>query len=267
MRLHKLELSNIHISCRTIQCYVVAFFYDSRVHFEVAILVIDIKFFATDDAALAPASRYNCRMARLAASSGQNALRRMHATDIFRACLFAYQYDFLALRVPFVGSGCIEHDSTGRRTRDGVDALYEEAVLEDRGIRLIYHWVENTFDIRRLNAHDSLFFSNQLFLYHVDRNSERSDWASLAGPALQHVEFTFLNGKLKILHVLVMTFELCTYITKLLVGLRVTFGKFRKLDRCANACHDVFALCINKVVAIEDVLAGVGVSRKANTST
>ena len=95
---------------------------------------------------------------------------------------------------------------------------------------------------------------------HLDGDPHGGGAGPLAGAGLEHVERAVLHRELDVLHLLVVLLELLADVHELLVDLGhlvVELGD--RLGR-ADAGDDVFALGVDQVVAVEDVLAGVRVA-------
>ena len=132
-------------------------------------------------------------------------------------------------------------------------------------LRVVDDRVEEPLDVFRRDARDGLFLGDELLVHHVDGDAEGGGGAALAGAALQHVELFFLDGEFEVLHVLVVLFERLADLRR--AACRPWAGCVFELDelhRRADAGHDVLALGVDEAVAVEDVLAAVGVAGEAD---
>jgi len=206
-------------------------------------------------------------MTSLAAGGGQNTLSGMHTAHILRAGLLANQNHFLTIGSPFFGALCIEDHLSAGCTGHRVDTLYQKGFFQLSRVRFVDHGIEDTFDIRGLDAQDGFFFGDELLFHHIDRNAEGCDRAALAGAALQHVELAFFYRKLEILHIAIMCFELLPNIDELFIDFRIALFEFREFDGGTDSRNDILALGIDKVIAIENVLAAVRVTGKAHAGS
>src|SRR5690554_784979 len=102
---------------------------------------------------------------------------------------------------------------------------------------------------------------------HLYSNANSCCSSPFSGSGLQHIEFAFLDGKLNVLHIAIMLFELLINSFKLSINLRHFFLEVRNWMRSPNTSYNVLTLCIHEILTIEDVLACRWVAGKGNTST
>src|SRR6266550_1231746 len=169
--------------------------------------IVDIELLATHDATLAPASRHDGRMARLASGGRHNSLRHEHSSHILRTCFAPHEDNFFALgrhQLGFLGAEYgLAHRGAWHRVYSSGQFSFCEFGLRHRRID---HRVEKPFDILGLDALDGLYLGNEAFLRHIHGNLERRGWRALPHACLQHVELAFLDRKFHVLHVAVMLF-------------------------------------------------------------
>ena len=115
-----------------------------------------------------------------------------------------------------------------------------------------------------VNHKDGFFVGNHTFVDEIASDFECRGSGTLAVSGLQHKKFAFFDGELHILHVSVMLFESVDDILELFVNSGVVFLKFGNGLRSADACDNVFALCVHKVFTEETLFAGSGVSGERN---
>ena len=84
---------------------------------------------------------------------------------------------------------------------------------------------------------------------------------------LQHPQFSVLHGELHVLHVLKVVLELLDVLNKLGIGRRERFGHCVNVLGGANARHNVFALRVDEVLALELLFARSRVARKGDART
>src|SRR5271154_1952469 len=84
--------------------------------------VVDHQLFSADDAALAPASGNDGRVARLAAGGSKNALGDGHAADVLGTSFTADQHNLFAPAGPILGLVSAEHNLADGGPGNGVDA-------------------------------------------------------------------------------------------------------------------------------------------------
>ncbi len=69
-----------------------------------------------------------------------------------------------------------------------------------------------------VNSQQSKLFVDQPFGNHIHGYLDRSSGSALAGPGLEHKESALFNGKLNVLHILVMAFQLLADAVELFRG-------------------------------------------------
>ena len=106
------------------------------------------------------------------------------------------------------------------------------------------------------NAHERLFFVDQLLIEHVNGDFHRSHTGSFANPALEHEELVVLDGELNVHHVVVVVFENGTDLFELVVNTGVICLELFNFQRGSCAGHNVLSLCIHEKLTVEDVFAG-----------
>ena len=101
-------------------------------HAHLFVFVIDVEGFASDDAALAPASCNNRRVTGLAAGRGENSLRNEHAANVFGTGFAAHKNYLFAVARPILRFMRSEDGATRCRARYGVDSFGELSLGQDR---------------------------------------------------------------------------------------------------------------------------------------
>ena len=133
---------------------------------------------------------------------------------------------------------------------------------------------------------DGGLFVYQALLHHFHGDAHHSCTGTLTVTRLEEPEFAFLYGKFHVLHVVVVVFQLRLQFVQLLVDFghgffhgRIFAGTlfladalqlspalradFRDLLRRADAGHHVFALCVDEVLAVEEVFARSSIAAEA----
>ena len=173
--------------------------------------------------------------------------------------------DFFALLGPVFGVWAREDDLADRGAGNGVDAGAEDArfqrLLVDLGVD---DRVEEALDVFGLDAHDGFFFGDQFLVGHVHGHLECGGGSALAGARLEHVELAVFDGELHVLHVAIVFLKFYSNFFELAVDLGHDALHLGEVHRRADAGDDVFALGVDEVVAVEDLLAGAGVAREAD---
>jgi len=115
-----------------------------------------------------------------------------------------------------------------------------------------------------LNAENCFIFCDELFCNHIYSHFDSCGAGAFTVAALEHVESSFLNGELHILHVAIVFFKFSADIAELFVNLCVCLLKLSKFLRGTNTCNNILTLCVHKVFAHELVLSVSWITAKAN---
>ena len=204
-------------------------------------------------------ARYHSSVARHAATSGQDAARGMHAMDVFRAGLDAHEDDVTPIARQAFGLARIKDDLTGGRPRRGRQARGQNLA----GRLGIKRRMQQLVQRRRIDPLDRLRARQHIFRGQIDRDLDGSLRRTLAISRLQDPEPALLDRKLDVLHVPIVRLEPTHMILELLEDRRHLLLERRVLRpahralalrqrlRRAQSRHDVLALRIQKVLAIE----------------
>ena len=111
---------------------------------------------------------------------------------------------------------------------------------------------------------NGFFFGDHALVNEVACDLERGLCGALAVTGLEHVELTVFNGELHVLHITVVILKCLADVLELSKCLGELLCHLCNGHRGANACNDVFALCIGKELAHELLLSGCGVTSKCN---
>lgn len=241
----------------------VALFVNFAFEGELLVLLVHLDVAAAGNAAGAHAARDDRRVGGLSAADGQDALRELHAFDVFGGGFQSYQDDLFALLALLDGIFCGEHDLAGGSARRGRDALADDVVLirlfERFGIELR---VQQHIERLRVDLHERFLLGDHALVDEVAGDLDGGGGGALAVTRLQHVEFLVLDGELHILHVAVMRFEDLADFLELLVHFGEDFRHLGDGHRGADARNDVFALRVGEEFAHQALLAGGGVARE-----
>ena len=193
-----------------------------------------------------------------AAAGRQDALGRVHALDVLGRGLDAGQDDLLAALGPGLGVDGVEDDAPGGGAGTGVEALGQQPAALDGGVLLgvVEDGPEELVELVRLDPRQGLLLADELLADHVDGDLDGGEGGALAHPALQHVELALLDGELDVHHVGVVLLEGVPDLLELRVGLGVVLLELDDRLGRPGAGHDVLALGVHEVLAVEDVLAG-----------
>ena len=109
---------------------------------------------------------------------------------------------------------------------------------------------------------NGLFLAQHAFIHQIDSDLESG--GALAVTGLEHIELAALDGILHVLHVAVVSFQLARDIDELLVHIGHLLLQMADGFRGADAGHDVLALGVKQVFAVELLLTGRGVAGESN---
>ena len=249
-------------------------------------LGIDNGIAATGYAALTHTTSHHCCVGGHAAASGEDALCRDHAGDVFRRCFGTAENNFLAELGPcfsiFSGEDDLAGCHAGRGREAGSNCL---GVLFSHSVE---YRVEELIKLLGLHTKHGCLFVNKTFFHEVGGDTHGSGSGALAVTGLEHVEFAIFDGELHVLHILVMVLKLYADGVKLLEHFghgffeggilrhALFFRNARTLCpftgtgdgdflRGADTGHHVFTLSVNEVFAVEvRVVAGGGVTGESH---
>ena len=265
IRSHRRDAFAVDVARRTVEGDDVALFVHFAFEGELLVLLIHLDVAAAGDAAGAHAARDDRRVRGHAAAHGQDALRIVHAFDVFGRGLETDEDDLFALLALLDRIFRGEHNLTrgsargcGQRARDGL-RLFEGGGVELR--------VQQRVERLRVDLHERFLLGDHAFVDEVARDLDRRGSRTLAVTGLEHVEVLVLDGELHILHVAVMRFEGMADALELLVH----FGHdlFHLVDghRGTHAGNDVFALRVHEELAHQLLFARCRVTRERNART
>ena len=146
----------------------------------------------------------------------------------------------------------------GARRR--VQALGDNVV----GSVLVELRVQQLVELLGIHAHDGLLLRDEALLLHLDGDVQRGGGGALAHAGLQHPQLALLDGELDVAHIAEVVLEGDEHLFELATGLFQAVDVLEVGDRrgVADAGHDVLALGVHQVVAVELLLAVCGVARE-----
>ena len=154
-------------------------------------------------------------MAGHAATAGQDALRGVHAMNVFRTRLHANEDDLRAFPGQMLRVIRSKDHHTGGGAGRSRQSLRQHIPLGRR----IEGWMEQLIKRHRIDAGQGLMFGDQTFFGHVHGDLQGCPRCPFARPGLQHPELVLLDRELDILHVAVVSFEILKYVRELLEDL------------------------------------------------
>ncbi len=235
---------------------------------------IDVQRAAAHDAALAPATGHQRRVAGHAALRREDRLRGVHAVDILGRGLGAHQDDLLAARGPLLRIIGREH-GLARRAAGARGQALGQNLRTLLGVR-IDHGQEQLVELRRRHAHERLVEADQPLRVHLDGHAHGRRAVALARAGLEHPEHALLDRELDVLHVAVVLLQPGADGIELPVGLGVGLlealevlvarGLRRDVDRRRrpDAGDDILALGVLEPLAVEELLARRRIAREGH---
>ena len=188
-----------------------------------------------------------------AASCCQDTLSSYHTCEVLRRSLFSYEDDLLALCCECSSIVSREYDlacSSSRRSRKSCS--YRCSLLE---LICIEYRVKELVDLIRLDPHYSCLLVDQAFLDEIYGYLYSSSGSSLTVTGLEHEELAVLNCELHVLHVFVVVLECVGDLFELCIYLRERVCHLGDRLRSSDTGYYVLALCVNKELTEELVLA------------
>ena len=195
-----------------------------------------------------------------AATAGQHAAGRDESGQVVGVGLLTDQDHVLAARHPGLGGRGVEDQSAHGGAGRGIDSSREQHPL-GAGVEAGEH------EASQLVAGDPrqrLVDVDDALAHEVRGDPERRLGRALAHPCLQHPQPTVLDGELDVAQVLVVPLQGGHHLEQLLVRRRVEVGKVGEGHGVADAGHDVLALGVGEVVAVDAPVARRGVAGEAD---
>ncbi len=226
------------------------------------VLFIELQIAAANNCCTAHAAGNNGCVAGHAAESGQDRLGEVHAFDVFRSGFLADKDDLFLVLAMLSCLFSSEVDGAGASTRrcretssDG-SCFFQSSSIEIR--------VEQGVELLGFNLQNSFFFGQNTFIDQVNSDLQSSSSGTLAVTGLQHEELAFFDGVFHILHVAIVSFELVGDVNKLLIDMRHSLLEGSDGLRSTDTSHDVFALSVEEILAIELLLASGRIAGERN---
>ncbi len=236
---------------------------------------VDFDFASAYDTAFTPTPGNQCCVAGHTAAGGKNTHGGTHTFNIFRISFFADKDNVLAGFVYLNSLVSRKHNVTpgtartcGQAFSNGFGLLFSS---------LVYNGMEELVELSGLKTHNGCGLIDEPFFKHVHGHVESGCACAFASTRLQKIKFAFLNGKLQILHVVIVPLQLVLDSVELFVDsghgcfqrlhVRVLLGFGGLVNRvgCTGACNYILALGIDQPLAEKFVLTSGGVTCKSNT--
>ena len=259
------DITKINLTGGAVEGDVITFYDVLAAKVKILIFFADLNLAAAGYTTGTHTTCYYCCMRGHTAANGQDTFCCMHTFDVFRRGLKTNENNSFACFVMClcVLSGevyltCCSARGCRKCTTDNL-SLCESLSIKVRVKELVKRLSVNT--------HNCLLRSNHTFIYEVTSDLKSCLCGSLTVTGLKEIQLTFLNGKLHILHITVVVFELACDLKELLVSFRhILFQSGNRL-RSTDTCNYVFALCVDEVLTIDTLSTGGRVTGKCNAGT
>ena len=199
-------------------------------YFEGLSLVVDVKSASTRNAALAHTASNNCSVRSHTTASGKDTFSSRHTSQVFGRCFDADHNYTVTVVVPCLCIIGVEYDLTACSTWRCRKTLSDNLSLLQ--CVLVEYWVKKFIELLWFATQDCSLFVDKTFLQEVHSNLHHCSTCALAITSLQEPKFTFLNGELHILHIVVVVFELILDSIEFLVDFWHSFFH-RRIFACA----------------------------------
>ncbi len=197
-----------------------------------------------------------------AAECSQNSLGEVHALDIFRRGFLTNQDDLFLVLAMLCSSVSSEVNSTCASTgRCGQALCNHGSLLDGSSIEV---GVQQAVELLGFNLQHSFFFAQHALIHQINGDLQSSLSGTLAVTGLQHEELATLDGVLHILHITIVIFQGLGDLHELVIHFRHLLMQLRDGLRRTDASHNVLALCVQQVLAVQLLLAGGGVTGEGN---
>ena len=178
-------------------------------------------------------------------SRSKDTFCNVHTCNVIRRCLFANEHYLLSVLVPFNSFFCCEYNLACTCTRRSVKSFCQRSCcLKSLCFKL---WVQKLVKLVWLYASKSCFLCDELFFNHVNCHLNSSCTCALTVAALEHVELSFLNGKLHVLHIVIVLFEAVADLCDFSKNLWLLLLESRNIHWSADTSNNVFTLSVDEV--------------------
>ena len=220
--------------------------------------IVDDQLVATGHARLADLSGDDRRVRRRAAAGGQDPLGDRHPVEVVRRGLDPDEDDALATTDPLDRRVGIEHGPPDRGAGRRVEALGDPRRGGARArVELV---AQQLVDVRRLDPSERLLLGDDALADEVGGDLHGRGRGPLGAAGLEHVELAALDRELEVLDVAVVLLELLADPHELAVDGGHVGLHLADLGGRPDARHDVLALGVGEVLAVQDLLARVRVA-------
>ncbi len=124
--------------------------------------------------------------------------------------------------------------------------------------------MEQCVKLLRLNTKNCFLLIDKTLVNKVNGYLESGGSGTLTVSCLEHIELAVFNGKLHILHILIVSFKLLCDSYELFIDFGHIFLKLCNLAGSTDTCNNVLALSVDEILAEESVLTGSGVTGECN---
>ena len=221
LRLAGFDAAFIYLASRAIQRNEVAFVEGDVAHGYCAVLIVNLYGTCARNTAFTHTAGHNSCVAGHTAAGSEDTLSHIHTLEVFGRGFDAHQHNFLTLCRPSFGFVSMEHDlSRGCSGRCG------QAFGQHLGLSqscFVEYGVKQLVETIGFNAQQGFVFADHALLKHFHGNANHRGTCALTVAGLQNPKLTFLNGKLKVLHIAVMVLQFLLKVVEFFVNFRKHF--------------------------------------------
>ena len=202
-----------------------------------------------------------------AAADRQDALRNLHADDIFGGSLQTDENNLghlAALNLFFRVFRREDNLTTGSAGRSSQALANRLGLLQLGSVKLR---VQQGIQLLGLDAQNRFVLVDHALIHQVNGDLQGSLCGTLAVTGLQHEQLAVFNGEFHVLHVLVMLFQTGGNLHELVVHFGHFFLQLGNRGGSTDTGHDVFALGIDQILTEQTLFTGSGVTGKGHAGT
>ncbi len=223
---------------------------------------IELQIAAAYNSCTAHTTSHNSSVRSHAAECSQDGLREVHAFNIFRSGFLTNQDNLFLVLAVFSSSVSGEVNCTCASAGRSRQTLCNHGCLLD-GIS-IEVGVQQAVELLGLYLQHGFFFAQHAFVHQVNSDLQSSLSGTLAVTGLQHEELATLDGVLHVLHITIVIFQGLGDLHELVIHFRHLLMQLRDGLRSTDASHNVLALSVQQVLAIQLLFASGGVTGEGN---
>ena len=262
-----LDLCIVDSTVEAVDGDVVTFLDDNTVDLECLGGQIDMDLTCTGDTRATHTSSDNSSVAGHTAAACDNTLGNCHTADILRRSLCSDKNYLPAELMPCLCILSRENNLSACSSGRCIESVRKRLDSVSLDLSLVENRSKELVELACGNSGNSGLLVDEAFLDHFDLGPEPAEDRSLSVSGLQHVELSFLDCELHILHVVIMLLESLSDLAELIVDIGVDLAECFDGLRCSDTGNNVLALSVHEILAVEVVVSCGGVTCECNTCT